>query len=271
MDEGATITVEDDDVTQAVFEDLEGDDGNAEIDYDDNQDEIVINPLTGATFITPEIVTAQGDDEELDGDSAEVIDSTGITCEEAQGSGNGAGRGDRNVNIDDRDQENTCNQVVTIVNEDVQNNDVDNSQDDEAAIDDQEAVDPADPTDGLTVDEVTDEQIVDIAQELNVSPVIVQTCIQQNAGRDANINSNNAEENIDEEFDDEEVVIEEESDDGTVAGDQYGGAGVIEESIPDKLLPNTGGVSPFAVLTALGFALLLAGLSAGYAVARRGS
>ena len=58
VEEGATITVRDDDGTEAVFEDLEAGvnatNANAEIDYDGDEDEIVINPLTGEPTITPD-------------------------------------------------------------------------------------------------------------------------------------------------------------------------------------------------------------------------
>jgi hypothetical protein len=61
--------------------------------------------------------------------------------------------------------------------------------------------------------------------------------------------------------DDNELVLGDE--------DQFGGAEVIGESIPNKLLPNTGGVSPFAVLllAALGSAFVVATLTVGYAAA----
>ena len=220
--------------------------------------------------LVAEIVEAVNDSDVTEQDIFINFDETTFVVEECDGDDNGG-----NVNIDDRDQTNVCNQVVNIINEDVQNPDVDNTQDADGNVNnppeepiEEPLVEEPEAGDDLSDEqlaEVTDEQIVDIAQELNVSPVIVQTCIQQNAGRDANINSNNAEENIAEEN------IAEEFDDGLVAEDQYGGAGVVAESIPDKLLPNTGGISPATVLAALGFTLLLAGLSAGYAVARRGS
>ena len=136
-----------------------------------------------------------------------------------------------NVNIDDRGQENVCNQVVNIILEDVQNNDVNNTQYADVDVNNR----PDDPvevaedevsSDGQAV-EVTQEQVVDIAQELNVSPTIVQTCIQQNAGRDAIL------------------VIDDggKHHGGNVAGDRVAGerTDVILETIPRKDLPNTGG------------------------------
>ena len=70
---------------------------------------------------------------------------------------------------------------------------------------------------------------------------------------------------------DAEIIIDEKiiDDAEAVTFDERDGE-VLVDTIPDKLLPVTGGMSPAAVLTALGFALLLAGLSAGYAAARRG-
>jgi uncharacterized repeat protein (TIGR01451 family)/LPXTG-motif cell wall-anchored protein len=65
---------------------------------------------------------------------------------------------------------------------------------------------------------------------------------------------------------DEEIIDEEEVD----VLDEKGGE-VLADTIPDGSLPNTGGISAAAVLAGLGFTLLLAGLSAGYAVARRRS
>ena len=202
-----------------------------------------------------------------------------------------------NVDIDDRDQTNVCRNVVNIILNDVQNPDVNNNQD--ADVDTpitREVEEEPEPDD--VIDEpvgVTDEQVVDIAQELNVSPTIVQQCIQQNAGRDANLRIGD-EENIDvvivdeedidekiidEENIDEKIVDEEEDvfvdkevvdDDGeAVVLDEQRRGEVLAATIPDGLLPNTGGISPAAVLAGLGFALLLAGLSVGHAVARRRS
>ncbi len=105
--------------------------------------------------------------------------------------------------------------------------------------------------------EISQEQIVDIAQELNVSPVIVQQCIQQNAGRDiidVVENDSNNNEDID--------VIDERFDDRNE---------VLAASIPDKLLPNTGGITLVAGPTVLALICTAAALSVGYAVVRRRS
>ncbi len=100
------------------------------------------------------------------------------------------------VIIDDRDQSNVCNNVVNIIIQDVQNPDVDNNQ---SATVNASATQSGNVVTGNVVTGtlsagdvsneqvvvVSNEQVVDIAQELNISPVIVQQCIQQNAGRDA--------------------------------------------------------------------------------------
>jgi LPXTG-motif cell wall-anchored protein len=185
----------------------------------------------------------------LEPDNVEIVefDDT-FVVEECDGDDNGG-----DVIIDDRDQENVCNQVVNIVLEDVQNNDVNNTQYADVDVGNQQsggssadgAGDDA-ATGDVTNDqavEVSQEQVVEIAQELNVSPTIVQTCIQQNAGRDA-------------------IIVIDDSgrhhggkhhnDDGKHHGgkvlDQHAGAGVaggstdvILETIPRKDLPNTGG------------------------------
>ena len=112
------------------------------------------------------------------------------------GGGTTEDRGDR-IDIDDRDQTNVCNNVVNIIVEDVQNPDVD--------VDNDQAV-SGPVSGGVSADasneqvvEVSNEQVVEVAQELNISPVIVQQCIQQNAGRDAIIvaddNDNNNDDN----------------------------------------------------------------------------
>ena len=144
-----------------------------------------------------------------------------------------------NVNIDDRGQENVCNQVVNIILEDVQNNDVNNTQyadvdvinrpDDPVGVAEDEV-----SSDGQAV-EVTQEQVVDIDQELNVSPTIVQTCIQQNAGRDAILVIDDGGKHHDRD--------DGKHHGGNVAGDRVAGerTDVILETIPRKALPNTGG------------------------------
>ncbi len=73
---------------------------------------------------------------------------------------------------------------------------------------------------------------MDIAQELNISPVIVQQCIQQNAGRDAIIVIGDGGKHDDGKHQG-----------GKVAGDRVAGerTDVILETIPRKDLPNTGG------------------------------
>ena len=218
----------------------------------------------------------EGMDLEPNDVAIEDFDDT-FTVDECDDNGDGADHG--HGHLDDRDQENVCNNVVNIILEDVQNPDVDNTQN---GVDD----------DGTDDGDVSDEQVVDVAQELNVSLEIVQQCIQQNAGRDANINSNNDDDNINDDFiddnnnnDDDDDFIDDNNnnddfiDDGDdlLADDedfnvQDDGRGqVLAGTYPNQNLPNTGGISPAAVLAGLGFALLIAGLSAGHAVARRRS
>ncbi len=89
--------------------------------------------------------------------------------------------------------------------------------------------------------EVSQEQVVDIAQELNVSPTVVQTCIQQNAGRDAIIviedDSNNNDDNNNNNDDNDD------DNSGNLSAETTNGQGVLTHTIPGKHLPNTGGTS----------------------------
>ena len=149
--------------------------------------------------------------------------------------------GDNN-NVDDRDQANVCRNVVNIFVENVQNPTVDNSRTGgDVNVDNDQVV---------SGDGNSNEQVVDIAQELNISPVIVQQCIQQNAGRDiivvSDSNDDNDNDNSVNDVDDEDP-IEKPSD-------------VLDE-ITTNDLPNTGGSSFFArgstlVMGFFGMALL---------------
>ena len=138
---------------------------------------------------------------------------------------------------DDRDQT-VCQIVVTEVN-DLQNPDVDvnNSPDEET-----QAL--QEPEEG----EVSDEQVVDIAQELNVSERIVRRCIQNNFGDDDNNDGNNDDGNNNDGTD---------TDDDTTARDDLKDD-VIVDTIPDKTLPDTSGV-PLPALAALALAFVVAG------------
>jgi hypothetical protein len=124
------------------------------------------------------------------------------------GGGTTGGQGDEiDIDIDDRDQTNVCNNVVNIILDDVQNPDVDIDNDqtvsgpvsgdasNEQAVSGTVSGDVSGDASNEQVVEVSNEQVVEVAQELNISPVIVQQCIQQNAGRDAIIvadNNNNS-------------------------------------------------------------------------------
>lgn len=168
----------------------------------------------------------------------------------AQNGGSTTGdRGDR-IDIDDRDQTNVCNNVVNIIVEDVQNPDVDVNN--EQVVSGTVSGDVSADASNEQVVEVSNEQVVEVAQELNVSPVIVQQCIQQNAGRDA-------------------IIIIEDADNNNSSG------GTGDKKDPDSLtptkkpsnvlneittkdLPNTGGFSfvtrGTALMVVFGVALL---------------
>lgn len=168
-------------------------------------------------------------------------------------------QGDR-IDIDDRDQTNVCNNVVNIILDDVQNPDVD--VDNDQVVSGTVSGDVSGDISNEQVVEVSNEQVVDIAQELNISPVIVQQCIQQNAGRDAII-----------------VVDEDNNDDDN--NNNSGGTGDNEDpdslsptkkpsnvlnEITTKDLPNTGGFSfvtrGTALMVVFGVALLALRLGA---------
>ena len=95
-----------------------------------------------------------------------------------------------------------------------------------------------------------DQYINDISQELNVSPSIVQECVEGELG-DGNP-------------DDGDNGNDDENADGDEDGN--GGEDVIESSIPDRDLPETGGV-PFV---GTGLLLLAGGAGLFTAVVRRG-
>ena len=176
-----------------------------------------------------------------------------------------------NVDIDDRDQTNVCNNVVNIILENVQNPDVDSIQyvDSEATNYNYQYVNgqyvtvgDSDNDQTVTVDA---DQITEIAQQLDISVQdIVQQCFQQNAGRDNNNDSNDDNNN-----DDDNDNNNDDGDDNNAADQDDVDGEVIVDTIPDGLLPNTGGISPFVILAGLGSALMVAGFSVSYAVGRR--
>lgn len=202
-----------------------------------------------------------------------------FTVDECDGE-NGEEAGD--VNIDDRDQTNICENVVNIILTDIQNPDVDNNQSttvnatatqsansgnntQTASGNASSTINTGDNTNTVGV-VVSNEQVVDIAQELNVSPVIVQQCIQLIAGGDIDIDDdNNNDDNNDNNNDDDN---NNDGDDNDVIDDR---SEVLAASIPEKLLPNTGGITPVAGLTVLALVLTVTALSVGYAVVRRRS
>ena len=235
VEEGATITVEDDDGTRAVFEDLERDDGNtdtANAEIRSEGDEIVIEPRGNDTTITPE-QTERGRTPGLQGD-AEVVESTGITCEEPPEEGEG---GDLNINDESTNQ--VCNNVVNIFVSNFQYGNIDQS----------ESVISGDGSDQIGV----------ISQYLNVSPEIVQFCIQQIGDNDGNDDddNNDGDTNDGDTNDDGDTNGDDASgDDGNNAQDDNTGTQaaedvtisgddntVIQGTIPDKPLPNTGGAA----------------------------
>jgi uncharacterized repeat protein (TIGR01451 family) len=134
-----------------------------------------------------------------------------------------------NVAIEDRSQTNVCENVVNIINEDVQNPVVDNDQN--ANVTNTQTATGNNANEQVV--EISQEQVVKIDQELNVSPVIVQQCIQQNAGRDAIMRVGD-EEIIEEEFIDEEFIEKD-----TI--DESEGAGVIEGRSPKGSSPTPAG------------------------------
>lgn len=204
-----------------------------------------------------------------------------------------------NIDIDDRDQTNVCNNVVNIIIRDVQNPDVDvnNEQAVSGDVSNEQAVSGSVSSDvsNEQVVEVSNEQVVDIAQELNISPVIVQQCIQQNAGRDAIIgddDNNNGGGNNNDDDDGEDtgvkdsgtntiddcITVEEEtatSTESASAADSATGTGtadtdsnvsattqecIIVNTAPNKPLPFTGGSPVMYYSIVAGFVLLGASL-----------
>jgi hypothetical protein len=111
-----------------------------------------------------------------------------------------------------------------------------------------------------------------ISQELNISPTVVQTCIQEIRGDDQNNNDNDNNDGNNDNNDNNDNNRNDGNSGGGDANDvaaatvQYGDDEVIASTIPDKLLPNTGG-SP--LLLAVGGALLVVGLLLGRSVIKR--
>jgi LPXTG-motif cell wall-anchored protein len=171
---------------------------------------------------------------------------------------------DGDVIIDDRSQTNVCENVVNIILEDVQNPVVDNDQNANVTSNQSNTQTATGNNSNEQVVEVSQEQVVEIAQELNVSPVIVQQCIQQNAGRDAIIVIDDGGKRHDGGKHRGGKVFDEHSGAG-VAG---GSTDVILETIPDKRLPNTGG-SPVVWAGIVALLALYAALFA-WRVRRRG-
>ncbi len=185
--------------------------------------------------------------------------------------------------IDDRDFEQTCNNVVNIIIQDVLNPDVDNNQSATVNVSATQSADSSasstltvvsgnlsstittgDNTNTVAV-EVSQDQIVDIAQELNVSPEIVQTCIQ--AGRD-NIIIREGDKFVivDREFLEKDIVKVEGDRHGRVAAER---TDVLLHTVPRKPLPNTGGGSLVVWAGMIALVALYAALLA-WRVRRRG-
>ncbi len=187
---------------------------------------------------------------------------------------------DTDIAIDDRDFEQTCNNVVNIILEDVQNPDVDNNQNATVSVEATQAGDSSvDNALGVTTGNiatgdvnnavvvgVSQEQVVNIAQELNVSPEIVQTCIQ--AGRD-NIIVREGDRFVivDRKFLEEKDIVKVEDDRrGRVAAER---TDVLLHTVPRKPLPNTGGGSLVVWAGMIALVALYAALLA-WRVRRRG-
>ncbi|CAA9451982.1 MAG: hypothetical protein AVDCRST_MAG37-2445 [uncultured Rubrobacteraceae bacterium] len=174
------------------------------------------------------------------------------------------------IDIDDRDQTNVCNNVVNIILEDVQNPDVDVDNDQAVSgpvsgdVSNEQAV-SGDVSGGVSADasneqvvEVSNEQVVEVAQELNISPVIVQQCIQQNAGRDAIIVADDNDNNDNDNNNGSGGTGGNEDPDNLTPAEKP--SNVLNE-ITTKDLPNTGGFSfvtrGTALMVVFGVALLV--------------
>jgi hypothetical protein len=225
------------DFGEIVVEDSEGN----EVARVDPGETVCLEPgsYTASASVDNAEVTAQAAIDELEAlltdvdlsqlvENVDVVDEVFVVdeCDEVPDDG------------DDRDQT-VCQIVVTEVN-DLQNPDVDvnNAQDEEA-----QAL--QEPEEG----EVSEEQVVDIAEELNVSERIVRRCIQNNIGEDVTIGDDD---NNDGNNDDGTDTA-----DDTTARDDLKDD-VIVDTIPDKTLPDTGGV-PLPALAALALAFVVAG------------
>jgi len=192
--------------------------------------------------------------------------------------------------IDDRDQTNVCRNVVNIIVRNVQNPDVD--------VNNEQAVS------GSVSGDVSNEQVVEVAQELNISPVIVQQCIQNVGGDeiigvdDNNNDNNNSGDNNDDDSGDtgvldsgtntiEDCIIVEDQPQtptgsasatasttasATTTTSTTGSANqecTIINTAPNKPLPFTGGLSVMYYSIVAGFVLVGASLlGTGFGVRR---
>lgn len=155
-----------------------------------------------------------------------------------------------------------CNNVVNIILDDVQNPDVD--VDNDQVVSGTVSGDVSGDISNEQVVEVSNEQVVDIAQELNISPVIVQQCIQQNAGRDAIIVVDEDNDNNDDDNNNNSGGTGDNEDPDSLSPTKKP-SNVLNE-ITTKDLPNTGGFSfvtrGTALMVVFGVALLALRLGA---------
>ncbi len=144
------------------------------------------------------------------------------------------------------------NNVVNIIIEDVQNPSVNNTiSSDVNATNSQNVSD----VQSSTIGAVSNEQVVDIAQELNISPTIVQNCIQQNVGEDViigkddDVDNNNDDGNNDTDPDNEDPVVKK---DGVVDA-------IATEELPITGGPDlvAGGIALSTVFFGVAFSVLL--------------
>ena len=153
------------------------------------------------------------------------------------------------------DQENTCNNVVRIIVEEVQNPNTDNTISSDVNATNSQSVQGSTTGDVSNEQavEVSNEQVVDIAQELNISPTIVQNCIQQNAGDDAII--------VDDDDDDDGNNNGKTNKDGTDPDDDapVGKKAGIVDDVSTEALPVTGG--PDLVASGIALSIVVSGVA----------
>ncbi len=278
VEDGATITIRDEDGTEGTIKDG----GNAEIAYEDDIDDIIISPPPGDStiVITPTTngSTAQG----FNDDNTTVVRSTGISCVEAEDEN---GDRDRDRGRDLRVTDSVCVQILEILAGD-RLNDQDlvlvPATDGMPTTDGGPATDWVPTTDGgPATDGVPAQSVVFGDQTFSVEQI--QNCLIDNSINEEFINEEFInEEFINEVFDDRRVRdggragVDERVRDGGRFGvnerpiDNQRGE-VLADTIPNRLLPNTGGgVTLVARLVASAILLsVVVALLAGYAAARR--